>query len=1437
MPTSTGSETSTIPPGLVKTIADADAARSSEKPVVTASDKAVAQAKATGKRVPIPELTDAYSETAATPEGHLARTQHPDQQRVKQADGNWAPLDARLVTDPAGGFRPAAAAAGVHLSGGGPGPLGTLTGPDGETLAIDSPFPLTTPVVDEDGDGLIYPEVIPGVDLKVTADKFGGLSTVLIVKTAEAAKDPRLTTLRFGTVTKDITVTADASGNLSATGKDGKVRWYAPAPRMWDSSSAPAPAAPGTAQGKTVQAAPAYGTEAPSGPGPVSSADGPAPGAKVANMATTVSGGAIELTPNQSVLGQGQGPWFIDPGWIPDRREGNAWTWTQQGYANTPRYGQTTASHGRYARPGVGFQGYEDDKGIERSYFQFDVRGYPGTIVNKATMSVWEYESSAFSCTTSYTVDLYQTGEISTQTTWNNEPGIIGGRLGEAQVAGARQPGCNDSVRFQYDVTSVFQNYAPWHDTVTFGLRARNEADRMAFKRLEYRPVIEVEYDRAPETPTNAYASPAPGTAVPWTNNQGCDGSSLAWLSAGSNFNGALTLNATVHSPVQSTLYSWSHIWDYSIPGAPDVDKGFSGETANGGNAAFNVRGDVIHDGHVYGWSTHSTDKLVAMSNSTPTCRFGVDLTPPTLTVKNMYDTLSDAELADRFPPSGNGQVTRKRAGEWGIIPFSAVDTTPSGGTPSGVMCARFSWEPQFSNSPWQCGSSLPQGGIHVLPGRWGTNIGYIQVMDNARNLSAVAPYAFYVPWNPDGPPPVFGDVTGDSAPDIVTTDQSGNLRSYTVPGNPVAKSPAVSLVAQGQDAPAGNGWNNVQFAHRGTFTGGNNIDDVIAHVPGDPKLLIYGNPGITGYYGRIDSKAELGKPKCVKTSTEDCSWLTVPGYNATDWSNTLRVASLGDPVNTDLDYKLQFKNKSGLLTVESTANGADAALWYYPATDANVLGKPVRLAASGWKNKELIAPGDWAKQGHPGLWARNLEQGGDGAKGDLLAYTFGTGTVPATDKYGNPVIGADGTTPNVPTLTGIANSLKIGSVPVDGWPTLGSDGDLTGKGSPTLWGKNASGQIDIWWGETTNPGSTNAGMAWHVGPERIADTSVNPLWWALDGSAELDSNASNALYPNAFTRTADHNGLADKATAFDGSSTFYRSTNQAGIDTSQSYTVAAWARLDDPGGYQNVVTLTGQERSPFYLQYSAAFNRWAFVLPGEDYRNTNTYYSAVDNDAPQPGKWTHLVGTYNAPAGTITLYVNGRTTGSAQVPSSWRANGSLNIGGSTTDRYTTPEGLLKGAISDVRVYPYAFTEPQAQALSTTNSSVQIHSAYSAGKCLDNWGGATGTLVKVYNCWNGANQHFTLTSDNKIKVSGATDRCLGINDKPAQWGSKIQIQLCNGSDLGQNWVRRFDGTLYNPAANSCLELPGWATENGTTVGIWQCNGNANQRWVAEAQVS
>ncbi|MFF2957227.1 LamG-like jellyroll fold domain-containing protein [Kitasatospora sp. NPDC057965] len=1434
---------------LAEVMAEADAAHAKIRPPATDAEKAIAQAKATGVAVPVDSLTDDYSETVATPEGHLRKTQHVERQRVQQ-NGAWAELDATLVADPQGGFRPKASGADVRLSAGGPGELATLTSADGKQLTLHSPFPLTQGHVDEDGAGLLYPEVAPGIDLKATATKFGGLSTVLVVKTPEAAANPALQSVTFPVTTTGVSVTSNADYSLTAAAEDGTVRWHAPAPRMWDSTTTPpaqtpqavpatpaAPAAP--TSGATAPATPVTATAATAGDPDVpatSTVEGPGGNARVAVMPTSADTAGITLSPDQDLLATGQGPWFIDPGWIYDDRTGNGWTWTQSAYPNTNNYLKTVTAQEPYNRPGVGLQDYQPTTGRERSFFEISTNGFGDAVINYAVMTMWQAKSSNWNCATKYPLNLFLVDRaIGYGTTWNNSPQHYGGQVGDtAWVGGSGNPGCTNGIDFKFDVTSAYRAYAGANSNLTFTVEG-NESDKLAFKRLDYRPTVVVEYDRTPNTPTDPYAYPVPRTISPDQLIHGCDGNGWGWLGAGINLSG-VSLNARVSSSVQQQLYSWSHIWDYMVPGVPDVASGYSSLVASGSFAAFPVPAGVIKDGHVYGYSIMASDQLVGMSGSTPTCHFGVDQTPPTVQVPSLYDQLSDDALATQFPPSGNGQSTKLRTHQWGYVPYTPLDPNPSGGQTSGVVCARWSLDPQFEGASWQCGSAMPNGGLPIYPTAWGTNILYIQVADNAGNISPVAQYAFYVPWNPDGPPPVFGDVTGDGAADILTADQAGNLRTYSIPGNTVAKSPTAALAALPSDTPNQQSWatDAIQYSHRGALTGGKHVDDLFVHVKDDPNLYVYGNPGNSRSIGRYNSKVPLDRPACV-TPPDDPAYCA--GYTDT-WSRTLRVAALGDPAHTDLDIKLEFKNKTGLVTVEANGDGSDASLWFFPATETNKLGQPVRLASGGWKDRELITPGDWAGQGRPGLWARDTRpRSASATSGDLTAYTFTPATLTVVDPdFGDPVLDENGNPLVVPTLAGIAGATTIGSVPVDTWPVLGSDGDLLGTGAPGLWGLNKdTGDLQIWWGHRTGD-AANPGMAWDVGPEKIANTRVTPDWYNLDrpntlhtdpGTPVTDSNATNKLIPAGNPLfTADRNGTADSATLLDGGS-YYQSSQAPGIDTRRSYSVAAWVRPNAVNGYGTVLSIRGNDRSPFYLQHSAATGTWALVAPHEDWRHTNTYYVAADSTLahPQVGQWTHLVGTYNAETATMTLYVNGRAVGSAKNPHPWSSGGPLTIGAATTAYYPDDSGF-NGTISDVRAYPYALTDPQVSNLAINNTTISVNSALDGGKCLDNLG--AGTEIGVWNCWNGPNQQFKFNTDNHALI--IQNKCVTVRDEGTANGTPVILTDCDNLKGGQKWLRRADNSLYNPHSDRCLELPGWNTTNGTRLGIWNCHAGANQRW-------
>lgn len=377
-------------------------------------------------------------------------------------------------------------------------------------------------------------------------------------------------------------------------------------------------------------------------------------------------------------------------------------------------------------------------------------------------MNLQEYISANWDCNATYAIDLYLSGGISNNTSWNNQPGTVGGALGRDTIGGSGHTGCYNNVPFSYNVTPTFQQYAPTYPNLTFELFGV-EWDANAFKRLTPQPTLDIQYDRVPNTPTNPHLTPySPGTGVPNTRFESCNNSASntwGWIGAGSGAPGTVSLNATVSSPIQNQLYSWSHIWDYNKSGTPDVASGYSQPTNNGGNAYLTLGGGVILDGHAYGYSIMASDQLpgVPWSGATATCHFRVDMTPPTLTLPT---TVSDPNT--QFPPSGNGQATTLTAGKQGYLPYTAVDNPPAPGlNASGVVAVYWGFDPNLTGSGVNVAyaPNLPSQ-LPITPTHWGTNIAYIQVEDNAGNKSQITPYSFYVPWSPTPSPTATSPAT-----------------------------------------------------------------------------------------------------------------------------------------------------------------------------------------------------------------------------------------------------------------------------------------------------------------------------------------------------------------------------------------------------------------------------------------------------------------------------------------------------------------------------------------------------------------------------------------------------------------------------------------------------------------------------------------------------
>ncbi|MEV0848022.1 RICIN domain-containing protein [Streptomyces sp. NPDC049954] len=72
------------------------------------------------------------------------------------------------------------------------------------------------------------------------------------------------------------------------------------------------------------------------------------------------------------------------------------------------------------------------------------------------------------------------------------------------------------------------------------------------------------------------------------------------------------------------------------------------------------------------------------------------------------------------------------------------------------------------------------------------------------------------------------------------------------------------------------------------------------------------------------------------------------------------------------------------------------------------------------------------------------------------------------------------------------------------------------------------------------------------------------------------------------------------------------------------------------------------------------------------------------------------------------------------------------------------------------------------------------------------------------------------------------DTCLDITGGGTANGSPVETWDRTGG-TNQQWQVAGNGALRNPASGRCLDVPGSDTTNGKQLDIWDCDGGANQR--------
>lgn len=423
-----------------------------------------AQAKATGHRVEVPDLTTPTEQVFANPEGTLTMEAHAVPVRGRK-DGKWVPVDTTLRFEGNGSVVQTAGAADTAFSGGGSGALVRLAEGD-KNVEMSWPRPLPRPELSKDT--ALYREVLPGVDLKMRALP-QGFSKVLVVKNRKAAENPELAKLSFGIRTSGVSVQRQDDGTVAAVDSGGREVFRAGTPRMWDT---------GAARKQSV-------------------------------MPVEVAADRIAIVPDQGLLTAPDTtyPVEIDPDWGVGR---SAWAIVfgiPDGYATQSYWfgdGDNIAK--------VGYSNHQPKVVLARTYFQFDTAAVLGKHIIKAqfdALQTWVPD-----CRVRKVVTINESLPIHPGTTWNTQPGP--GAAFDAHDDAAGGSSCPQK-RVGFDVTQGVANSVKANrPTTTLVLKADEERNGDAWKKFDPNSVsLIVTYNSVPNAPRSMTTDGKPCSVVP----------------------------------------------------------------------------------------------------------------------------------------------------------------------------------------------------------------------------------------------------------------------------------------------------------------------------------------------------------------------------------------------------------------------------------------------------------------------------------------------------------------------------------------------------------------------------------------------------------------------------------------------------------------------------------------------------------------------------------------------------------------------------------------------------------------------------------------------------------------------------------------------------------------------------------------------------------
>lgn len=657
---------------------------SAESGAEAAVAAAQAAAAASGEPVVVDELTTPTELTTALPDGTLEYEVATRPVRVERGE-EWIPVDLELQRD-GDWYEPRATATPVRFGVGGNDVLAQVQTETGEWVSEVWPHG-TLPAPTVTGDTATYPDVLPGVDLKLVATKTG-MASVYVVESEAAAHSLALSDLHVVIEGADLVRTA--SGNVMAEAGDGS-ELTSGQPLWWDSSDG----------GNFREAG---GDEAPI---PVDH--------EVAVDRVSLDVGASVDAEERRTSSEVTYPIFVDPDWS----SGETYSWYTD--AAFPNASYLSAGASDVLRVGIS-EPYRSDM-----FFQFPLSALSGKQVTAARMNTTLLR--VLSCSPG-PIGVHTFGPKPAGFTWAQEQSW--NAAGTAGWSGDLQPvwtgpNCGAApTSVGWNVTSGVQAKLG-ASTIQFAFTYANSSlgSRRHFSRDAS---LVVTYNSYPNTPTNpTFVSPprACGTATA----PAAIGAADVTVSVGQTDPDAGNVGTTFYLAKASALGATLQAKSTGLAAQGTKTMQFTG----------------LSNGETYAWRARGYDSKAASKSYSAWCYFTVDTTDPAA------PTLTSAATAFTVgsPVGVSAAGTSDVAGfVYWVTPgakTSAAPPVPVDGTVS-TATALPACDRLTTNVRWSCSSGVTPKALTVAPVDSLSTL-WVSAYDKAGNQSTAAGFPLY----PDG--------------------------------------------------------------------------------------------------------------------------------------------------------------------------------------------------------------------------------------------------------------------------------------------------------------------------------------------------------------------------------------------------------------------------------------------------------------------------------------------------------------------------------------------------------------------------------------------------------------------------------------------------------------------------------------------------------------